>query len=66
MILSKGREVSREMEWIEYWDKINSNLSKRITVILCGKDNEIICYGINLFINGIEKIINPMKTELIL
>lgn len=43
------------MKWYMCWDEINRNISQKITEKICRETNNIVCYGINLLINGIEK-----------
>lgn len=50
-------EANQQMKWYEHWDEFNKKISERITYLLSGESNEILCYGINILINGMEKLI---------
>ena len=45
------------MKWYERVDDVNRKMSEIISNKMCGKANQILCYGLNVLINGIEKAV---------
>lgn len=44
------------MKWYLYWDEFNKKISYKLANQICGETNEIVRYGINVLINGLEKM----------